>query len=201
MQSHTSVRGLHEFFDQPVGSFLSLHEGQHAPPLLVETKQLQQLEELLIGLNHDHRLFHVLADNAPPTNLYFYRLIEDLTGKRLHLTWERSREHHRLPVGSGISDNLHNLRFESHIKHTVSLIKYQIRESSQVSDTPTVSGQDVDHSSGGAHHDLRPSLEVRYLFAHPRASVHTHCTELQRLAKLPTLIVYLDGEFPRGGEY
>ena len=82
-----------------------------------------------------------------------------------------------------------HLWFETHVEHAVCLIKDDVRHPFEVGDPPVVGCQHVDHSAGGAHDDLGPPLQLRYLLANARAPVHHRHSE-GGLAKLPALSAY-----------
>lgn len=52
MQGHAGVRGLHQVFEKCVCMLLFVHKDDDGTLLLVVTQDLQQLQELLVLLDH-----------------------------------------------------------------------------------------------------------------------------------------------------
>lgn len=53
VQGHAGVRGLHQVFEEAVGVLLLVHEDDDGALLLIVTQNLQQLQELLLLLDHN----------------------------------------------------------------------------------------------------------------------------------------------------
>jgi hypothetical protein len=69
----------------------------------------------------------------------------------------------------------------------------------EVGDFAIAGDQDVDHTPGGAHHNLGASLELGDLVGHARAAVHGDALQVLRLGELLDVTPDLDHQLPGGG--
>jgi len=103
-------------------------------------------------------LFDLCCDYRSSTHGDLNRLAQDLTSERVHLFRECSRKQDSLAVRSNVIDNLHNLRLETHVKHTVSFVKDDVSDTLEIRHTTGIGGQQVNHAAWCANYDFRALL-------------------------------------------
>jgi hypothetical protein len=135
MQRHAVVACFHEIFQQNISVLLFIHKHNGAAHILVQSKELEQLEEFLFVLQNHDILLHLFADNTSATNLHLDRLCEDASGKSLHLPRECCRKHDSLPVWSDVVHNSHDLRLKAHVKHSICFIQNDVSDPTQICDS------------------------------------------------------------------
>ena len=65
-------------------------------------------------------------------NLNFDGFFQNFPCQRLHLSRECCGKKNCLTIRADVLDDLHNLRFESHVEHAVRLVKYEIGHSTEI---------------------------------------------------------------------
>jgi hypothetical protein len=131
------------------------------------------------------------------TNVDLDEVVEELGSELANFLGPGGRPHQSLTIGSNLAYDLANLRLETHVKHTVSLVKYQVGDTTEVSlsgfehvDKPTRSGDANLHTAG----------KVANLRATRDTTVHAGVPNAGRAAKLCDFLLDLDGKFTGGSE-
>jgi hypothetical protein len=83
----------------------------------------------MIVLDDDDGLFHVSAYDTSTTNCDLDGLIKNSPGRMVR---KRGTVHDRLPIWANIVENAHNLRFKTHVQHSISFIQDNVRYSSEM---------------------------------------------------------------------
>ena len=83
-------------------------------------------------------------------------------GHLLNILGPSCREHKRLSVWTDLTNNLANLRLETHVKHTVSFVKDKVSHTTEVR---LLSFQHIDETTRGCNDDFNTALKVTNLGA------------------------------------
>jgi hypothetical protein len=162
VQRHAQVSLSHEFSQEIISGLLSVHEDQ-GPTFRVLvihlTQDLQETVELRILRSNFDNLLDFCGYDGPSTNGDLQRFVEDLPGERVHLLWESGREQNSLTIGSDVIDDFHDLGFEAHVEHAVSLVKDDVSDPLQIRYAPRICGQEIDHTTRCADDDFRSFLQ------------------------------------------
>lgn len=124
-------------------------------------------------------------------------VLEEVGGEPLDLLGPGSREQEGLSVRSDLSDNLSNLRLETHVEHAVGLVHDEVGDSAERN---LARLEHVDQSTGRGNDNFGTSLEVSDLASLGGSSVDGGVSDARRLSELGALGLDLDGELSGGGE-
>ena len=91
-------------------------------------------------------------------DVHLGRIAQDLFGQLPDFRRKRRREHHGLPLGGQLGDDLHNIVEESHIEHPIGLVEHEIAHVRQIHPAVLNMGQQAsgrsDHDVGAHDHPL-----------------------------------------------
>mmetsp|Transcript_31462 Transcript_31462/g.56437 ORF Transcript_31462/g.56437 Transcript_31462/m.56437 type:complete len:238 (+) Transcript_31462:545-1258(+) len=136
----------------------------------IPDQSLQMVLLLIRALAYDNLLLDVCVGlqgiRISDSNLN--RVMEELRGQSTNLLWPRRCEHHRLTPCRHASNDLPDLRLESHVKHAVGLVH---AKESNIAEVNHPSLQEVVQAAWGAREQMRPSPEICQLRALGSSSV------------------------------
>ena len=69
-----------------------------------------------------------------------------------------------MAVGAYISQYTHDLGLEAEIKHAISLVYDDERDTAQIGHTTSVGGKHIDHAARSANHNIGAALEFCNLY-------------------------------------
>src|SRR5690242_4339209 len=75
----------------------------------------------------------VVSGQLHGTNVYLDKIVQVVGSKSTNFLWPGSRPHASLSIRANLSKNLSDLWFETHVQHTISLIKNKVGHTSKVS--------------------------------------------------------------------
>ena len=90
------------------------------------------------------------------------------SGKALHVLRPCSRKHERLTIGPNLADDFTDLGFETHIKHTVSLIQNEVGDTAKVR---LLRFQHINEATRSSDHNLDTTLEITDLWSLWRTAI------------------------------
>ena len=85
-----------------------------------------------LGLIADVRTLTDLLGRLADSDLHFHRVVQQSDGQLPDLRRHSSREHHTLAGGRQLTYNLQDVLNESHIQHTVGLVKHKEAAAAQI---------------------------------------------------------------------
>ena len=100
----------------------------------------------------------------------FDRICQDIHGQSFNLLFESRREQHSLSIGSDMIANRSDLRFESHVEHSVCFVQNKTRDSCEIR---CLNLDHVNHSSRSCDNNLSSRLQVLWLFPLISSSINT----------------------------
>lgn len=119
---------------QGIGHAFGLHEDQ-SQTSTVSMEDIKQDRTLVLILNIFDLLGNVLRRRSDSANGQEDVVLEEVSSQHLNVSWERGREHEGLTIldiGHVFTlDNATNLRFETHVKHAISLVENQVLDVSK----------------------------------------------------------------------
>ena len=124
-------------------------------------------------------------------------VVEVVRCKLSNFFWPSCRPHESLSVGSDLAYDLADLRLETHVKHTVSLVENQIGHTTQVG----LSGlEHVDETSRSSDADFHTTREITNLAAFRNTAVDTSVPNARGFAEFSDLLLDLDSKFSGRGK-
>lgn len=96
-----------------------------------------------------------------------------------------------MSIRANLSNDLPNLRLETHVKHTISLVHDQVGNATEVG---LLRLEHVDQSTGSGNHDLDTALQVANLRALRRTAIDSGVSDFRVGAELRALLLNLDSE-------
>lgn len=108
-----------------------------------------------------------------------------------------SGPHAGLTIRANLTDNLANLRLETHVKHAVSLVENQVGDTAEVG---LASLKHVDETSRGGDAHLNTACEVTDLGTLRNTSIDAGVSDARGLSELANLLLNLDSKLTSGSE-
>ena len=131
--------------------------------------------------------------------LDLYGMVQEFAGQLLDLRGHRGREHHGLTPGGQVLGDGHDVIEEAHVQHAVRLVQDEERHLRQVA-IPHL--QMRQESAGGGDDHVGALLQTMLLLGETAAvgtAVNGERGDRQIVGEPLHLVVYLHGEFARGG--
>lgn len=183
-----------------VGNALGTSEDQNLAGLVLHNL-LDVLEHLVALLELGNNLdllsnavvggkLHGTNGDLDPVGLVIGRKLANLLGPG-------GRPHASLTVGTNLADNLADLGLETHVKHAVGLVEYQVGNATKVG---LAHLEHVDQATGSGNADLDTSGEVADLLALGDTTVNAGVPDARGLAELADLLLNLDSELTSGSK-
>jgi len=123
----------------------------------------------------------------------------ELTSECLDLFWPSRAEHQRLPIRMrDFSDNLLNIFFKPHIKHSICFIEHQVGYSSQISISIL---QKIEQSAWSRNQNLSPWVKHTFLVVLGSTTIDCKGRELTDFGKLDCLLLDLDSKLSCGCQH
>ena len=166
VKRHAQVTFAHELTQEVVGRFLAIDEDKRAALgiLVVSLSQdLEQAVELRVLVPHLDYLVDLRCDHGATSDSDLERLVENLACERVHLFRECGGEEDGLTIRADVVDDLHDLRLEPHVEHSVSLVENEVCDTLEVGDPARIRGQEVNHTSWCTDDDFRTLLHFSNL--------------------------------------
>lgn len=224
--NHDGALALLEFVENPVTLLLLLVtvDGKSRPAILSEeasdfvgdTLGASEDEALVVLVLHDllEMLDHLVAllefgndlndlGNAVVgrkvhgTNVDLDPVVLEVLSESANLLGPGSGPHASLAVRANLADNLADLRLETHVEHTISLVE------NEVSDTTKVSLAGLEHvnqTTRSGDTDFDTTSEISDLLTLGDTTVDTGVADAGRLAELVNFSLNLNSEFTSGSE-
>ena len=166
-------------------------------PLLKVTADLDNLLDVVVGrqlsradVNLDEVLQEVLYAEKVSV-CHQRRLYHAYVREFLDVLRPGSREHQRLSIGTNLSNDLPDLRLETHVKHTIRLVHDKVGDATKVG---LLGLKHVDQPTRSGDHDLDTALQVTDLRTLGCTTVDSSVPDFGVCAKLGALLLNLDSE-------
>jgi hypothetical protein len=151
---------------QSIRHTLGLHEDESETARAMSVKDIKKDGTLVVVLDILNFLSDVLRGRADTTNREENVILQEVPGKHLNIARESGREHQSLAV----IDARHvfalydaaNLRLETHVQHTISLIENQVLDVNQ-RDAATL--DQVNQTTRGSDKEIAATLDLTELRA------------------------------------
>ena len=190
---------VHQVVFQGIRTFFGLHKDQRQP-LLHRLHQVQQHLTLVRRRHILHHLHDQISGRTHTTHRQEDVVMHEIRGQTLNLLGEGGGEQQGLTfTRAGHVLTLHDapdLRFESHVQHTISLIQSQVSHAFQ---THTGSVHDVDETAGRGHQKVAPTLQFTQLLHLGGTSVDHHRANAGLVGEFTGFVVDLRGQLAGGG--
>lgn len=224
--NHDGALALLEFVENPVTLLLLLVtvDGKSWPAVLSEetsdfvgdTLGASEDEALVVLVLHDllEVLDHLVAllelgndlDNlgnavvgrkVHGTNVDLDPVVLEILSESANLLGPGSGPHASLTVRANLADDLADLRLETHVEHTISLIENEVSNAAKVG----LAGlEHVNQTTGSGNTHFDTTSEISDLLTLGDTTVDTGVADARRLAELVNFGLNLDGEFTSRGE-
>lgn len=186
---------------QVVGHSLRLDEDQDQTARLLCKQEIKEERSLVLVVDVLDSLSNVLRGRTYSPDGEEDVVLEESPGEHLNLLGEGSGEHERLPVVNArhvdTLDNLPDLRLETHIQHSVGLVKDKVLD---VGETDLAPVDEVDQSTGSSGKEITTSVKSPDLGADVGTTVHDGRSDPRSVGELPSFIVNLRDQLSGGGE-
>ncbi|CAH0053234.1 unnamed protein product [Clonostachys solani] len=177
---------------------LNEDEGQAAGMGVENIKENRALVNVFNVLN---ALSDVLRGRTDTSNGEENIVLEEIPSEHLDIAGEGGREHQSLAVGNGghilTLDNAADLRLETHVQHTISLVKNQVLDVAK-GDATTL--YEIDQSSGGSNKQIAATLNLTELRANISTTVDDARSNPGSVGEFSRLIINLRDQFSGRGE-
>jgi hypothetical protein len=172
-----------------VGHTLSLHEDEGQTSAAVSVENVQEDGALVSVLDVLDLLGNVLRGRSDTTDGQENVVLEEVASKHLDVAGEGGREHESLAV----LDQRHiltlndtaNLGLETHVQHTVSLVKNKVLD---VSEGDTATLNQIDETTGSSNEKIAATLNLAKLGTDVGTTVHDTGADPRAVSKLAGLI-------------
>lgn len=146
-------------------------------------------------------LSNVLRGRTDTTDGKENVVLKEVPGEHLDIAGEGGREHQSLAVGNGghilTLDNAANLRLETHVQHTISLVKNQVLDVAK-GDATTL--YEIDQSSGSSNKQIAATLNLTELRANIGTTVDDAGPNPGSVGEFSRLIINLRDQFSGRGK-
>jgi len=139
----------------------------------------------------------VVSGKVHGTNVDLNVVIQEIRGQLADLLGPGSGPHASLTVRANLANDLANLGLETHVKHTISLVKNEVSNTTKVG---TTSLEHVDETTRGGNANLNTTGEVTDLRTLGNTTVDTGVANARGLAELGDLGLNLDSQFTSGSQ-
>lgn len=164
-------------------------------------ENIKESGDLVTILDVLNLLGNVLRSRTNTTNGQENVVLQEVSGEHLDVSGEGGGEHESLSLldtgHAGLLDNGSNLRLETHIKHSIGLIKDKVLD---VLERDTASVNQIDESTGGGDKKVTASLDVSHLLANVGTTVDDTRSNPRSVGKLLSLLVNLGDKLSGGGK-
>ena len=190
---------LSEELGQFVCHALGVREYEHLGVFLADLVEVtNELAALLVFHSDLDDLSNaVVCCEFVGANVDLVAILKEVACERLHVLWPCSREHESLSVGADLSYDLADLRLETHIEHSVSLVKDEVGDTSEVR---LAALDHVDETTRGSNDDLGTTRKIADLRALGHTSVNGCCPDPAGRLEAVAFALNLDSQFSGGGE-
>jgi hypothetical protein len=174
---HEDLAGLvlHDLLDVP----------EHLVTLLELGNNLDLLSDTVVGGK-----LHGTDSDLDPVGLVVGSKLADLLGPG-------GGPHAGLTVGANLSDDLANLRLETHVQHAVSLVEDKVCDAAKIG---LAHLEHVDQTTRGSNADFNALSEITDLLALRHTTVDAGVPDAGRLAELADLLLNLDSQLTGGSK-
>mmetsp|Transcript_142007 Transcript_142007/g.395797 ORF Transcript_142007/g.395797 Transcript_142007/m.395797 type:complete len:342 (-) Transcript_142007:394-1419(-) len=191
---------------------LHAHALQAAGQLIAHAFRLREDDDLAVSLAQAINevrflLAHVVADDdllidvrvclqlIGVADAHLHGVLEEILGHLPHLLGPRGSEHHGLPSGRHVGDDLADLRLEAHVQHTVRLVQNQ---ETNIAEAHHATLQEVIQAAGRPCQQVRPPPQVRKLRPFWRAAVSQRGDHAGGAGEALRVRIDLDGQLAGG---
>jgi hypothetical protein len=150
-----------------------------------------------VSADLDHLLDVVVGSQIHGSNVDLNVVVQEVHGKSLDFLGPRSREQQCLSVRSNLGDDLPDLRFETHVQHSVGFVHDKVSDSLEVG---LAALEHVDQSTGSSDNDFGTSLQVSDLLTLGDTTVDSGVPDSRRFTKLGAFGLGLHSEFSSGSK-
>ena len=162
---------------------------------VVSLKQIKKVRALLALFHPDNLLCDILGGGAHSANGQENIIVQEVSGKHLNLLREGSGEHKRLPLAGWrhiiLLNDTSNLGLETHVQHTICLVKYQV---TAIVQTNPSTAQHVHETSGRSYEQMTAAIELTNLVVDVATTVDNSGTHARSVGELARLVEDLCGE-------
>lgn len=180
-----------EEFGQRISHTLGLDENE-CQSSAVSVQDVKQDGAFIVVLNILDLLGDVLGSGTDTADGKEDVVLQEITGEHLDVAWEGGREHEGLTASNWghvfTFDNAADLRLETHVKHTISLIKDKVLD---VAERDAATLNQVDKTAGSGKEKVTTTLNLAKLGANISSSIDNTRANPGAVSKLPSLIVDL----------
>ena len=178
--AHALGGAEHERLER-VAAFRRVVENVHQSLLLFETgANFNRLRNVLVG-----------DELVRLANVDLNRVGQNRRGDANHRLWPRGGEEESLSIDRDVGKNLTNLRLETHVQHSISLVEDDVRSGGHV-DVSAL--QQIIQTTRSGDANLRSVAKLVQLATLGGATVEAHRKDAHRLTKLVALFLNLRRE-------
>ena len=152
---------------------------------------------LEVGYNLNDLVDPMVSRQVHRTDVDLDVVVEEVGGKLADLLGPSGGPHASLSIRANLGDDGANLRLETHVQHTISLIKNEIGDTAKVS---TASVQHIDQTTRSSNANLHTTAEVANLRALRDTTVDAGIANTGRFSKLGHLSLDLNRKLTSRGE-
>eukprot|EP00756_Hemistasia_phaeocysticola_P022677 Hpha_TRINITY_DN15848_c4_g19::TRINITY_DN15848_c4_g19_i1::g.189047::m.189047 len=183
---------------EAVDTVLGLHEDKDLVDRALQlAQQVEQLLLLVVLLHEPDVLTHVrVRRHVTVPDVELHPVTEEVLRQGAHLLRPRRGEHERLTVRAHLRHDAPDLGLETHVKHTVGLVKHTEGRATQVRHAGL---EEVDHAPRGRRDDHGPA-QLADLGATRVSTVHRSRVVTSALSHLLGLLLDLHAKLAGGGE-
>lgn len=199
MNSKRGPAVLTQELGEVIGDSLGTDEDKDLAVFLGDlVEMLDKLGSLFkVSADLDHLLDVVVGSQVHGSDVDLNEVVQEVHGKSLDFLGPSGREQQCLSVRSNLGDNLPDLRFETHVQHSVGFVHDKVGDSLKVG---LAALEHVDQSTGSSDNDFGTSLQVSDLLTLGDTTVDSGVPDSGRSTKLGALGLSLHSEFSSGSK-
>ena len=152
---------------------------------------------LEVGHDLDDLVNTVVGGQVSGTDVDLNVVVKEVRGQLTDLLGPGGGPHASLTVRANLANDLTDLRLETHVQHTVSLVKDQVGNTTKVG---AASLQHVDQTTGSGNADLNTAGEVTDLRTLGNTTVNTGVANTGGLSELGDLGLNLNSQLTSGSQ-
>ena len=139
----------------------------------------------------------VVGGQVHGTDVDLDEVVLEVLGESADLLGPGSGPHASLTVRANLADDLADLRLETHVEHTISLVENEVGNAAKVGLSRL---EHVDQTTRSGNTHLDTASEISDLLTLGDTTVDTGVANARRFAELVNFGLNLDSEFTSGGE-
>mmetsp|Transcript_27380 Transcript_27380/g.40109 ORF Transcript_27380/g.40109 Transcript_27380/m.40109 type:complete len:222 (-) Transcript_27380:797-1462(-) len=170
-------------------------------PFVNRHQKAHECFNLVLIFHKFHRLCHILAGRTNTTDGQKDVIVQKVTGKSLDICRKGGAKHHRLTAftlrHAFFFDNTTNLRFKTHIQHTIGLIQ---NKESDIVHGQTTTFNHIDQSARRGHQQITATFNLTQLVTDIGTTIHHDRGNTGGIGKFACLVLNLRSQLTRGSQ-